>query len=110
MEHKDSYSGLALFLLGIVLIIPFLIGMYYDLKSVLYVIPIVLVIAVIGCLIYNSKAKSNVKIKSSDVMYFSIGIAVILFVLVFLGSCFHSDNDSQKRYIEQRGNMGLPMY
>jgi hypothetical protein len=50
-------------------------------------------------------------ITGNDFVYGLIGFAVVIFVLVCIGSCFHGDpKSSSERYIERRSNMGLPMY
>ncbi len=81
-------------------------GLSFGLSSLYVIVPIILLILVPLCFYYNSKTKHKLDI--STIIYGIIGILFIVFIIVGIGSCFHTDHPKDVR--QQRIEMGLPMY
>ncbi len=102
-KKKESISNA---MATIVAILLFFAGLVFTIKSLLVIIPLIIIYI---CIRYYKVRKNN-KVRSEGLSSAVFSLIVIAIVLVFLGhlmrGCAYHKHDPQKQRIE----MGLPLY
>lgn len=109
MSKKNSSIDDAVKVTAIVVICGLIgAGVYFGLTSLYYILPIITVLIAIVVAVNNMKSEKKIKIE--EAISGIIAIAIVVTIIVALGSCFHNDKDRVRDVRMERVNMGLPMY
>ena len=103
---RNNYNPIGKLIAVIIIGICIGCGIAYGISSIYYILPIIILLLIIATIYENSQSTSK-KITFKLFVQGSLVVAIIIFILVGFGSCFHVE---QHNSMKQRIEMGLPMY